>query len=209
MFTGIIEEVGFIRSKTDGGLVISSTNINRKLSKGDSVDVNGICLTVIAFDATSFAVDVMEETIARTNLKYLKPGDPLNLELALTMQKPLGGHLVEGHVDGTGEILSIDHRPESNVMIIATPQHIMEYVVEKGFIALDGISLTVTSRNADSFDVSIVNFTWLNTRLNSLNIGDRVNLEIDILAKYVKQFLKARREPVNMEMLKEHGFISG
>jgi riboflavin synthase len=208
MFTGVVEEVGYIKSLVEGKLTINTSKIIRKLSTGDSVDVNGICLTVTGFDSASFTVDVMEETLGRTNLKYLKKGDPVNLELALTLQKPLGGHLVEGHVDSIGEILTIDRYPESNLMVVSAPPYVMGYIVEKGFIAIDGISLTVASRTASSFTVSIVNFTWVNTRLNSLKPSDRVNLEIDIIAKYVKQFLTSSREAISMDMLKEHGFLA-
>ena len=207
MFTGIIEEVGSVVSISERRLQVAARIITKNVAPGDSIDVNGVCLTVTEFDNRSFSVDIMEETLSRTALGYLKPGDAVNLESALTLQKPLGGHLVQGHVDDTGEIESVSRHDENTVIRIAAPPHVMRYVVVKGFIALDGISLTVSGRDARGFSVSIVNFTWANTRLGQLEAGDKVNLEVDIIAKYVEQFTAKEKEALSLEFLKEHGFL--
>ena len=209
MFTGIVEEVGKVAEISPRRLTVSAEKISRRVALGDSVDVNGICLTVTGFDRRSFFVDIMEETFNRTALRYLQAGSPVNLETAATLQKPLGGHLVQGHIDDTGEIEHIDQHDDTVVISIAAPPHVMRYVVEKGFIAVDGISLTVASRSPEGFTVSIVKFTWANTRLSALADGDRVNLEADIIAKYVEQFTCREKETLTMDYLKEHGFLNG
>ena len=171
MFTGIIEEVGRIISVSNRRLTVASEIITKRLAVGDSVDINGVCLTVTQFDCSSFCVDIMEETLSRTGIGSLKPGDEVNLESALTLQKPMGGHLVQGHVDGTGIIESINLHDETTSIHIKAPSRIMRYVVEKGFIAVDGVSLTVTSRDDNGFSVAIVKFTRANTRLSRLVSG--------------------------------------
>jgi len=206
MFTGIVEEVGRVIAISERRLTVAADKVIRNVALGDSISVDGICLTVTTFDQKSFTVDVMTETLGRTALKYLKSGDPVNLESALTLHKPLGGHLVQGHVDDVGEIASLSRYEETTVIRIAAPPRLMRYVVEKGFIAVDGISLTVVACDTAGFTVSIVNFTWDNTRLSSLAIGDQVNLEADIIAKYVEQLASPGKEPFNLEFLKEHGF---
>jgi riboflavin synthase len=207
MFTGIVEEIGQVISAADNRLVIAAPKICPKLQPGDSVDVNGACLTVTEFDRASFSVDVMEETLERTTLGRLKSGDRVNLETALTLQKPLGGHLVQGHVDTTGEVESLVKHVESTVVRLATPPDIMYYVVEKGFIAVNGISLTVTGRDERGFDVSIVKFSMQNTNLSDLKVGDQVNLEADIIAKYVEQLQTKATEAISMDFLQQHGFL--
>jgi len=208
MFTGIVEEVGRISAISERSLTIAAEKVTRNASLGDSIAVNGICLTVTRFDPKSFTVDVMTETISRTALKYLTPGDPVNLESALTLQKPLGGHLVQGHVDDVGEITSVSRNEETTTILITAPPRVMRYIVEKGFIAVDGISLTVSARDDGGFSVSIVNFTWDHTRLSTLAVSDHVNLEADIIAKYVEQLAAREKEPLSLEFLKEHGFIA-
>lgn len=208
MFTGIVEEVGRIITISERRLTVAADRVVSHASLGDSIAVNGICLTVTAFDQKSFAVDVMEETVGRTTLKHLKPGDLVNLESALTLHKPMGGHLVQGHVDEVGEIASLNRREETTVIRVTASPRVMRYVVEKGFVAMDGISLTVASRDEQGFTVSIVNFTWDNTRLSSLAAGDRVNLEVDVIAKYVEQMTLQRKEPLSLEFLQEHGFMN-
>jgi riboflavin synthase len=208
MFTGIVEEIGRVVSAADNRLIITAPKLARKLQLGDSVDVNGACLTVTAFDNNSFSVDIMEETLERTNLGKLKSGGSVNLETALTLQKPLGGHLVQGHVDTTGVVESVIKRTESTLIRIAALPDIMYYIVEKGFIAVNGISLTVTGRDGQGFSVSIVNFTLENTNLGELRAGDTVNLEADIIAKYVEQLQNKVTETISMDFLQEHGFLS-
>jgi riboflavin synthase len=208
MFTGIVEEVGKVISISNHRLVIGAAKITGCLELGDSVDVNGACLTVAQFDSNSFAVDIMEETLSRTSLGNLRPGSPVNLERALSLQKPLGGHLVQGHIDGAGYVISLNEREESVFLTISAPREIMRYVVEKGFIAVDGVSLTVTERTADSFTVSLVKFTSHHTTLSALEEGCPVNLEVDIIAKYIEQFSGKREEVINEDFLKQHGFLS-
>jgi riboflavin synthase len=208
MFTGIVEEIGRVVSAADNRLIIAAPKIAPKLQLGDSVDVNGACLTVTTIDKNSFSVDVMEETLERTSLGKLKFGDRVNLETALTLQKPLGGHLVQGHVDTTGEVESVSKRAESTLIRVAAPPDIMYYIVEKGFIAVNGISLTVTGRDAQGFSVSIVNFTMQNTIMGELRAGDMVNLEADIIAKYVEQLHNKGNKTISMDFLQEHGFLN-
>jgi riboflavin synthase len=208
MFTGIIEEVGQIISISDHKLTVAASKIVRNMGMGDSVAVNGVCLTVIKFDSKSFSVDIMQETINRTNLRTFTPGDRVNLENALTLNKSLGGHLVQGHIDATGIVESVNKDDTVNLIQIQAPPQVMRYIVEKGFISMDGISLTVMNRNEHGFSVSIVNYTLANTRLVDLKMGDEVNLEVDIIAKYVEQFMNHKDEPISMDFLKEHGFFS-
>ena len=208
MFTGIIEEVGRVASFSGRSLTISADKVVRGVALGDSIGVNGICLTVNRFDERSFTVDVMGETLARTTLKDLKPGNLVNLESALTLQKPLGGHLVQGHVDDVGEVESLSRQDEATIIRVATPSKVMRYIVEKGFIAVNGISLTVVSRDELGFTVSIVNFTWDHTSLSSLMVGSKVNLEADVLAKYVEQLSSNNRSSISLEFLQTHGFVS-
>ncbi|MCL2150163.1 MAG: riboflavin synthase [Dehalococcoidia bacterium] len=208
MFTGIVEEVGRIVHISPCRLTIAANKITRQAALGDSISVNGICLTVAGFDQNTFTVDVMGETLTRTALKYLKTGESVNLESALTLRKPLGGHLVQGHVDDVGQIESLDRRTEATVMRLVAPPRVMRYIVEKGFIAVDGISLTVVACDTRGFSVSIVNYTWDYTRLNSLAAGDFVNLEVDVIAKYAEKLIAKGKEPLNMEFLSEHGFTT-
>jgi len=151
----------------------------------------------------------MEETLKRTNLSNLKPGDDVNLEGALTLSKGLGGHLVQGHVDATGQIKSTSQLDQSRLITISTTPELMRYVVEKGFIAVDGISLTVVQRDESPFSVSIVGFTMENTTLGKIKVGDTVNLEADIIAKYVERYIIGKKEGISLEFLKEHGFLTG
>jgi riboflavin synthase len=151
----------------------------------------------------------MQETISRTNLAALKPGDTVNLEGALTLSKGLGGHLVQGHIDDVGKVKAIERKGQSLLITIDAPTPVMRYVVEKGFIAVDGISLTVVGRGASDFSVSIVGFTRENTILGKAVVGDKVNLESDIIGKYVEQFISGKKESLSMDFLKDHGFLSG
>jgi riboflavin synthase len=206
VFTGIIEEIGAVAAIPPVKLVVKATQVVRGMTLGQSIALNGACLTVTAFDAGSFAVDVMPETLQRTNLGRLSPGDDVNLERPLALGGQLGGHLVQGHVDATGRVAAIEPVGEALLVRIQSPPEVMRYVVEKGFIAVDGISLTVTSQDATSFQVSVVDFTRQHTNLGARRIGDLVNLEVDIIAKYVEQFIRARNSGITMDFLREHGF---
>jgi riboflavin synthase len=174
---------------------------------GDSIAVNGACLTVSALDASSFSVDVMPETLKRTNLGQLYSGSRVNLERALMVGGRVGGHLVQGHVDATGKVVSLVSEAGAIIAKFATPPEVLRYVVEKGFIAVDGVSLTVVGYDRSSFGVSLVGYTLKNTVLGSRKVGDQVNLEVDIMAKYVEK-LREGRGGVTLDFLSEHGFTS-
>jgi riboflavin synthase len=211
LFTGIVEEVGKVLSSQPGGLTISADKIIGKLELGASVSVNGVCLTVTGFGRNSFSVDVMPETLSRSNLGQLSTGAEVNLEKSMSLGGSLGGHLVQGHVDATGRLASIRREGEAVIIKFEAPPEVMRYVVEKGFIAVDGISLTVNERDSSSFQVSVVNFTRQNTILRNRKVGDRVNLEIDIIAKYVEQFVhppvpEAPAGRLTVEFLQANGF---
>ncbi len=193
MFTGIVQEIG--RAKENGGssLIIEAAASLDGLKLGDSIAVNGTCLTVASLEEGSFSVDTMPETLRRTNLGLLTPGAPVNLEQALTLSTPLGGHITQGHVDATGSLVSTDPEGDALMMRFEAPPQVMKYVVEKGFIAVDGISLTVVEWDESSFTVSVVRYTQDNTNLGVRKPGDVVNLEVDILAKYAEKLLAARQ----------------
>ncbi|MBI4303389.1 MAG: riboflavin synthase [Chloroflexi bacterium] len=209
MFTGIIEEVGRVAAAQPGNLAIAASQVLQGTKPGDSIAVNGVCLTVTSLSTNSFAVYTMPETLSRSNLGQLSIGDRVNLERALAVGGRLGGHLVQGHVDAIGRLASTRWDGKAMLVTIEAPPEVMRYVVEKGFIAVDGISLTVTSREADSFQVSIVDFTRQHTNLGDRRVGDLVNLEIDIIAKYIEQLNQARSGGITAEFLQKHGFLVG
>ena len=189
MFTGIIEEVGTVSVCQEYGLSVKAEKVTEDLRLGDSIAVNGTCLTVVELDKSQFRVDLAPETLRRTSLGELEVGRRVNLERPLAVSDRLGGHIVQGHVDAAGRVMSI--RPEGDCYIfrIRTPKRLMPYVVEKGFIAVDGISLTVVNKGAASFTVSVIPYSFSNTNLEEKSAGHRVNLEVDILAKYVESLL--------------------
>ena len=194
MFTGIVQEIGRTREADSSSLTVEARASLEGLHQGDSIAVNGTCLTVTAIGEGCFSVDTMTETLRRTNLGLLRPGDPVNLEKSPTFSSPLGGHLVQGHVDATGALLSVQPEGEALLMRFQAPPQVMRYVVEKGFIAVDGVSLTVMAYDASSFTISVVQYTQENTNLGRRVPGDVVNLEVDIVAKYVEKLLLARGE---------------
>ena len=189
MFTGIVEEVGTVSVCQEYGLSVKAEKVTEDLRLGDSIAVNGTCLTVVELDKSQFRVDLAPETLRRTSLGELEVGRRVNLERPLAVSDRLGGHIVQGHVDAAGRVMSI--RPEGDCYIfrIRTPKRLMPYVVEKGFIAVDGISLTVVNKGAASFTVSVIPYSLSNTNLEEKSAGHRVNLEVDILAKYVESLL--------------------
>lgn len=208
MFTGIVEELGSIKAADSTSLTISSKKINSDMTIGDSISVNGVCLTVTSFDDSSFKASVMPETIKRTNLGSLSIGDKVNLEWALAYGKRMGGHMVQGHIDAVGKYKSI--RPEGNALLvdIEIPAALGCYVAEKGFIAVDGVSLTVVKTERGVVTVSLVEHTRDNTRFHLLKRGDAVNIEVDITAKYIENFIKGPSSKLTMEKLEENGFLS-
>jgi len=208
MFTGIVEEKGKVVSAPAGKLVIAARQVLRDMRLGDSVNVNGACLTVTDFDAGSFSVETMPETLNRTNIGLLRPGDEVNLESPLAMNGKLGGHLVQGHIDDTGRVSSVTTDGEALLFRFEAPPEVMRFTVARGFIAVDGISLTIADKDSYSFRVSVVGFTREHTTLGNRQIGDAVNLEIDVIAKYVEQFTHHQSTGITEDYLKEHGFIA-
>jgi riboflavin synthase len=208
MFTGIVEEVGTVKSLQAGRLTIAADGVLKGTKLGDSINVNGACLTVTAMGGNTFSIDVMPETLRRTNLGALRPGEGVNLERALAADGRFGGHFVQGHVDGTGRVSSVVPEGEALLMKVAAPSDIIRYVVGKGFIAVDGASLTTTNCDAASFTVSLVAYTLQHTTLGHKKPGDVVNLEVDIIAKYVERLCGQSRPSVSLEFLGKHGFLA-
>jgi riboflavin synthase len=195
MFTGLIADVGSVRGieTGDGGAVITiASGLAAELALGDSVAVNGVCLTATAVSASTFAAEAMHETLRRSSLGALKPGSPVNLELPLRAADRLGGHVVQGHVDGTGKVLSAREDGFSRVLEIEVQDGLGRYLVEKGSVALDGVSLTVSALLAQGFAVSLIPETQARTNLGAVATGDTVNVEVDILAKHVERLLEVR-----------------
>ncbi|MGI8899874.1 MAG: riboflavin synthase [Nocardioides sp.] len=197
MFTGIIEELGVIggiEEQPDAiRLVVRGAHVMADTRLGDSISVDGCCLTVAERDRETFTADVMRETLDKTSLGGLEPGSRVNLERAVTVQTRLGGHIVQGHVDGTGEVLSRTPSEHWEVVEISLPSGLSRYVVDKGSITVDGVSLTVvevrSTTEGDSFTVSLIPETLARTTLGSRQPGDRVNLEVDVIAKYVERLV--------------------
>jgi riboflavin synthase len=208
MFTGIVEELGKAESISTGKIVVSAKKTCEGTVLGDSIAVNGICLTVINIADNKLTFETMPETLKRTNLGLLSVGDEVNLERALAVGGRMGGHFVQGHVDGIGQIQSLTSDGDATIIRFKAPKELMRYIVLKGFIAVDGTSLTVVDCNADSFSVSLVGFTKQNTILGKKKASDTVNLEVDILAKYVENLIKGEKSNISMNMLAEHGFLT-
>lgn len=195
MFTGIVEELGAIREagtgrERDNWLSITCSTVLDGTRIGDSIAVNGVCLTVTELGDDFFKVGLSPETLRRTNLGMAQPGDGVNLERALAVGARMGGHYVQGHVDGTGTIINIEPEGESKLMTFSAPQRLMPYIVEKGFIAVDGVSLTVAARSETTFTVALIAHTLAVVNLGRRAVGDTVNLEVDIIAKYVESLLR-------------------
>ncbi len=193
MFTGIVEEVGNVAHVSTNSLAVEASTVMPGLKLGDSIAINGACLTVVECGPSRFAVDLAPETMRRTALGALENGGPVNLERALAAGDRMGGHIVQGHVDGTGRVTSIRNDDDCIILRIRAPKRLMPYVVEKGFVAIDGISLTVVKKGSSSFTLSVIPYTLRNTNLHRIRVGDRVNLEADILAKYVESLLATQQ----------------
>ncbi len=190
MFTGIVEEVGAVASISHNGMTVRAETVLSDLKLGDSIAVNGACLTAVAIGDSEFSVDLSPETMRRTSLGDLSAGSAVNLERALAASDRMGGHIVQGHVDGTGRVTSTKDDGDSVIYRVRAPARLMPYIVEKGFIAVDGISLTVVKVGTSSFTLAVIPYTLHNTNLQTISAGARVNLEADILAKYVENLLK-------------------
>ncbi|HJT23773.1 MAG TPA: riboflavin synthase [bacterium] len=202
MFTGLIQEVGIVAKAEKNGpdlkLSLEAPRLAQRLKMGDSLAVNGCCLTAVEFMPPLVVFQAVPETLKRTVLGLLKKGDEVNLELPLTLSEPLGGHFVQGHVDGVGQILSLESEGEGSRMKVRIPEALTPYVVEKGSIALDGISLTVAEIHGDEVEIALIPHTLKNTCLRSKRAGDYLHVEVDMLAKYVEKlvggYLPLRKE---------------
>lgn len=222
MFTGIIEGSGILKKigpNGDGKKLTIETGINLKHTKiGDSIAVNGACLTVVTLNQNSFDVDMAPETVLRTTFKHLLPGARLNLERALRLSDRLDGHLVSGHIDGTGRVLARKIKSNAVIITIGIPLLLADGIIEKGSVAIDGISLTINRCSDTDFDVSIIPHTTKITTIGIAKVGDEVNIETDMIGKYVNRFLKrsstdasaksdAKTGSITMELLAKKGFL--
>jgi len=218
LFTGIIQKVGTFKRKTKKGnkyqLVIDVDDFLDDVSIGDSIAVNGVCLTVVDYSANSFTVDVMPETVKATNIDNLQSGAKVNLEKSLQPKSFMGGHIVNGHVDGIGTIKSIKEEKNAKIFTIEVGKEITKYLVDKGSVALNGISLTVMDFSDDTLKVSLIPETIRSTNLKYLEQGDEINIETDIIGKYVhkmlndkKQNYKDNKEGIKKDTIKKNGFI--
>lgn len=212
MFTGIIEEIGKIKAIRHGSrsvvLEIGATKVLEDTRVGDSIATNGVCLTVTSLGNGGFTADVMPETMSRSNLGNLKPGDPVNLERALCLNSRLGGHLVAGHIDGTGRISGKVQDENAIWLTISASSDILRYIVEKGSVTIDGVSLTIAFVDESVFKVSIIPHTQEETTLTSKRIGEVVNLENDMIVKYVEKLMGGQMpaKGLSLEFLQKNGF---
>jgi len=198
MFTGLVEEKGKLNQKIKTGdgyqLVIESVKIIEDLGIGSSISVNGCCLTVVKKDGNTFSVDTIEETLKKTNLGSLEVGDKVNLERPLKADARLGGHFVLGHVDTKGQVVEIKELSNSHLITIAYPEDFKKYLIIVGSVSIDGVSMTVAQLEGNTFSVGVIPFTWQETIFSSKKAGDTVNLEFDVLGKYVERILATKTE---------------
>jgi riboflavin synthase len=214
MFTGIIEEVGRVSSITNENenrrLTIAASHIVKELKKGDSIAVSGVCLTAVEITPNSFGADLAEETWNRTSFSRIKPGAPVNLELPMRADGRFGGHIVQGHVDGTGEFIALDEIPgaDNYWLRIEIPPELARYVIFKGSLSIEGVSLTVAKIEGTQVTVAIIRHTTEMTNLKSFKPGDPVNLEVDVIAKYVEKMIRggSANGSITVEQLVEQGF---
>ena len=210
MFTGIIEEIGSVGSIERGArsirIQIGSAVVLDGLQLGDSIAVNGVCLTAAALQPEGFAADVMPETMRRTSLGRLRPGSKVNLERALRLGDRLGGHLVSGHIDGTGTLSKREQEDNAIVLTLQAPASILRGIVTQGSVSLEGVSLTVVSVEEERFQVSLIPHTAAQTTIGSMPIGTVLNIECDMIGKYVERLLGRTREGMSLEDLVEQGF---
>jgi riboflavin synthase len=211
MFTGIIEETGKVKNIVRGvrsiSLEIEAEKVLEDTKVGDSIATNGVCLTVTSMGRTAFCADAMPETMRMTNLGGLKPGDKVHLERALTLSSRLGGHLLAGHVDGTGRIVNVEKEDTAIWLTVSAAPVVLKYIVNKGSVALDGVSLTVAYVDESVFKVSIIPHTQQVTLLTAKRSGDMVNIENDMMVRYVEKLLGKQEHPgMSLEFLVENGF---
>ena len=195
MFTGIIEELGAVLERALDRITVSCRTVLTDADVGSSIAVNGVCLTVVDRGPGHLGFDLSEETLRRTSLARLSPGDPVNLERPVTLTTRLGGHLVQGHVDGVGEVDGVEAEPAGGAWLtIRPPAELLRYLVDKGSVSVDGVSLTVAGADGDAFSVALIPHTLAVTTLGTARVGDAVNLEVDVLAKYVERLLTSTGE---------------
>ncbi|MCJ7516272.1 MAG: riboflavin synthase [Dehalococcoidia bacterium] len=207
MFTGIVEEIGKIKGLGPGRLGIEANKVLKGTKPGDSISISGACLTVTSISDNGFEVEIMAETIRRTNLGRLQYGDRVNLERAVPVDGRFGGHFVQGHVDDVGKVMSLKPEEEAFIARISVTSKLLSYIVIKGFIAMEGVSLTVIDCDDSSFSVSLVGFTRKHTTLGIIRPGDIVNLEVDIMAKYIEKLQQRDNRGVTLDFLEEQGFL--
>lgn len=210
MFTGIVEEVGKLvavkRGAASARLTIQAKRVLEGTQIGDSIAVSGVCLTVVEMDGPRLSFDAVPETLQKSSLKEIRAGDEVNLERSLSAGQRLGGHFVQGHVDGVATLLAVQEQENARVLRIGPPKELMRYVAPKGSVALDGISLTVAEVAAESFTVWIIPHTYANTTLHHRRVGNPINIETDMLARYLERLLAARDAGVSEEKLTAAGF---
>ena len=207
MFTGIIEEIGIVKGTGTDSLSVQANKILEGTALGDSIAVNGTCLTVIKLSTASFTVEIMPETRRSTNIGNSHIGDKVNLERALSAQGRLGGHFVQGHVDATGKFVSLVPEGGAIIASLTAPADVLKYLVKKCFIAVNGVSLTVTDCNESQFSVSLVTYTRQNTNLGIVKHGQTVNLEIDIMAKYIEKFYHPGKQEGIINLLNQYDYL--
>ena len=212
MFTGLIEEIGEVAkiAVIPGGkrITVRCSEILNDIKTDNSISVNGVCLTVIEFDKNTFTVETVGDTLKKSTMDSITVSTPVNLERALRLSDRLGGHLVQGHVNGVGKIASINQLGDNYEITIETPEFLSKYFIREGSVAVDGISLTIASINDSNIHLSIIPYTWNNTNLKYKNAGDRVNIEVDMIAKYVEKFLnlEENKSGLTIEKIRNAGF---
>ncbi|MEJ6949787.1 riboflavin synthase [Natronospora cellulosivora (SeqCode)] len=216
LFTGIIQEVGVLKEKIRGDnsyqLLIEGNKVLKDINKGDSIAVNGVCLTVVEYSKDSFTADIMPETLRATNLKNCENGDRVNLEQAVRADGFLGGHIVSGHVDGIGNLKKIRIEKNARILEIAVESELIKYMVDKGSVTLNGISLTIVKVFEESFTVSLIPETWNFTNLKEVDLDGEINIETDLIGKYVFKMLnnkeiRNRKSNISKDFLRENGFV--
>jgi riboflavin synthase len=206
MFTGIIEEIGVVSARSGSQVTVLAQGVLDGVSVGDSIAIDGACMTVADLSDEWFRVDVSPESFAHTTLGDLKPGDAVNLERAMVAGDRFGGHFVQGHVDGVGRIDRVQPMGEFSVWTFQAPDEVAKYLVPKGSVTVDGISLTVVDPRGDTFDVAIIPETLKRTKLHSKQAGDRVNMEADMLGKHIYHYVRGSGGGISKELLARHGF---
>jgi len=211
MFTGIIEELGIIqkieKSTKSTTFTVQGKNITKNKKVGDSISVNGACVTITDLKDHSFSFDAIEETLKLTNFSDLKEGSEVNLESALTLEKGIDGHLVQGHIDQTTEVIELKEEDETAVLSIKLPVNLQEHISLKGSITINGVSLTISDLRTNTFSVSLIPHTLKNTNLKNLKKDDKVNIEIDLISRYLQRLLDAKEQETKYAFLKERNLI--